>query len=450
MRRELLVSATPFGLRAALIEAGRASELHIESALRPSRAGDIVLGRVGRVVPSQGSAFVELPEREEGWLETSRRLTPGETLLVQVLSDARGRKGPRLSASPALAGARLVYRPSAKDHAVSRRISDEAERARLGRFLSTLSGSDGAFTARSAAATAVESALHAEAELLCAQWRTVTKAAETASAPCRVLEAGGLLGRLLRDHGVDRARIDCDDSATTARLAKLSSTLGISDDVVITSVDDADLLERHDAVGLFEAALRSRVEFAGGRLTIEETEALVAIDIDLFGAAPAEASLRALETAAREIRLRNLAGLIVIDLPRLKGRALAARQRATMEAAFAGDHAQFEFFGQSAAGLFELNRQRRGESVRDAFTAADGLDGARVPRLDALAFDLAHRARRAVRHGRRRLLIRAAPALVALLAPGPLLPRGLDGWLGAAVTLRPEPERRPAAFEIEA
>ena len=450
MTRELLVSATPFGLRAALIEAGRPCELFVESALRPSRVGDIMLGRVGRVAPAQGGAFVELPEREEGWLETSRRLSPGESLLVQVLSDARGRKGPRLSASPALAGARLVFRPSAKDHTVSRRLDNDSERARLGEILAGLSQSNGAFTARSAAAAAPESALRAEAEVLRTQWQALVTEAESSSAPRRAFDAGGLLGRLVRDHGAGGANLVCDDRATSARLDALCVTLGVRDDVHVGSVDEADLLERHDSASLFEAALRPRVEFAGGCLIIEETEALVAIDVDLFGAAPAEASLRALDTAGRAIRLRNLAGLIVIDLPRLKGRGLAARQRASLEAALAGDHAQVEHYGQSAAGLIELNRQRRGESVRDALTERAGPDGARLPRLDALAFDVAYHARRAVRRGRRRLTIRAAPALVSLLAARPHLPSGLDGWLGAAVTLRPEPERAPAAFEIDA
>lgn len=450
MTRELLVSATPFGLRAAAIEAGRPCELHVESTLRPSRVGDVVLGRVGRVAPAQGGAFVELPERVEGWLETSRRLAPGETLLVQVLSDARGRKGPRLGAAPALAGVRLVFRPGAKDHAISRRIDNVAERTRLGEILAGLSQNNGAFTARSAAAAAPDSELRAEAEILRTQWQELLPEAESSGAPRHVFDAGGLLGRLVRDHGAGGAKVICDDPATSARLGDLCGTLGVRDDVHVASVDDADLLERHDAASLFEAALQARVAFAGGCLTIEETEALVAIDVDLFGAAPAEASLRALEEAGRAIRLRNLAGLIVIDLPRLKGRGLAARQRLTIEAAFAGDHAQVEFYGQSAAGLIELNRQRRGESVRDALTERPGADGARAPRLDALAFDLADRARRAVRRGRRRLVIRAAPSLVSLFAPGPHLPNGLDGWLGAAVTLRPEPERAAAAFEIDA
>lgn len=377
MSREILLSATPFGLRAAIIEDGTVVALRIESSLRPSLVGDVFLGRIVRPMPALGGAFVALSGGIEGWLESATRLTSGQTVGAQVLSDARGRKGPRLTLMP------------------------EAPSPPAG-----------------------------------------------VSAPCRVAEAGGLLGRLLTDHG-EGARVFCDDAPTAARLVRLAERLDERARPSIEAVDDADLFERHDSAGAFEAALAPVIALEGGRLTIEETEALVAIDVDLSGRSPQEASLTALDTAARAIIQRNLAGIIAIDLPRFRSRGLAARQRAVLETAFAHDPAHVTLHERSAVGLIELTRQRRGESTTEALTERANPGAARAPRLDALAFDLAYAARRVVRSSRkRRFLVRASPRLIALLERDGA--ERLSAWLGAAIELRPSDISAITGFEIEA
>ena len=417
MSGEILLSATPLGRRAALIEDGAVSAFMIESALRPSRVGDLHLGRVARVAPALGGGFVALGDGAgEGWLESATSLAPGQSVMVQIMSDARGAKGPRLglATSDAADAARDV-------------VSDAADAAR-----DVVSGA--ADAARDAAWPAIEAACRAGGE------------------PRRLWSTGGLLGRLLRDHVGRETRLVIDDKATFEQTRRLAEARVPAFAACLELADgELDLFERHDAQGVFEAARAPLVPFEGGRLVIESTEALTAIDIDVFGASPADLARRAVGVSAVEIRRRNLGGLIVLDPPRFK----AAKARAALiEALRAGldtDRAIHHVHGVSAAGLIELTRQRIGESIEEALSESAGPGAPRTPRLDALGHDLLLGARRAVRAGARRLVIRAAPALLGVIdaAPG-LAGDGLARWLCRGIERRPEPDRAPSRFEIEA
>jgi Rne/Rng family ribonuclease len=452
VRREVLISGTPFGVRTALGLPGAGFALRVESALRPSLVGDLFLGRVRRVIPALRGAFVALEGAREGWLESGERLDPGQALIVQVLSDARGRKQPRLGAAPALAGARLVLRPHgrAPAPALSAGLGEGPERDRLAALARTLDAGGGAFTLRRAAAGASAESLTAEAAFLRAQWLALEAEAGRGEAPRRLHGAGGLLGRLVREETPAGTRFVVDDPATAQALERLAAPLAAFAPLDLEQADDADLFERHDIAAAFQAGLEAERPFAGGRLTIEETEALTALDVDLAVAAALPALRRAVEAAAAAILERNLAGLIVLDLPRPGGRKQDAGLAQAFAAALAADRAAHRVHGFSAAGLLELTRQRIGESLGEALTERAAPGGARLPRADALAFDLAAAARAAVRRGARRLTLRAAPRLAALLEPGPTLPGGLGAWLRAAVRVEAEPGRPLHDFAIEA
>jgi ribonuclease G len=449
---EALLSATPFGLRAALCDDDGVSQLLIESALRPSRAGDVHVGRIVHVMPRLGGGFVELGEGiGEGWLETMRALTPGEAVLVQIASDARGGKAPRLTLTLSLAGRGLVLRPGGRGGAISKHVRDEAARARLAALLDSLDAANRAFVARRDAASMPDEALRSEAERLETSLREIEAAMAGDSTPRRLWSAGGLLGRLLRDHLAGRRPIVDDKQTFDAAVALAAARYPELAPAIAFADDEPDLFERHDAHGALEAALSPTVLFEGGALTIETTEALTAIDIDVANAAPAEVARRAVEAAGRAILKRNLGGLILLDAPRLKG----ARARAGMVDALArsleGDRAAHHVHGVTPAGLIELTRQRIGESVPEAMMERDAPGGAWRPRLDALAFDLAAAARRAVRRGAHRLTIRASPGLLALIEA---LPGGTEGslarWLGRPVDVVAEAARPAERFEIEA
>jgi len=451
MSGEVLLSATPFGLRAAVCDDAGVSQLFVESALRPSRVGDVHLGLIARIVPQLGGAFVALGDGAgEGWLETTRGLEPGEALLVQIASDARGRKGARLSLTISLAGRGLVFLPARKRPVVSRRIQDEAARERLRALLASLDSDRGGIVARRDAALLSDHALEREVARLSTLSRDIEAAQGSAVPPRRLYAAGGLIGRLLRDHLFDRRLIVDDRAAFDAAASMAASRFREVASSLVLAENEPDLFERHDAHGAFDAALSARQPFEGGALAIETTEALTAIDVDVSGASLTEAVRRAMNVAGRAILQRNLGGLIVLDPPRMRSARAREAMVVMLRAALDPDRAQNHVHGVTPAGLIELTRQRLGESVTEALTEVAETDRGRHPRLDALAFDLAAAARRAVRRGARRLAVYAAPALLDLVDDWPGSGKGgFSRWLGRPVEFVPEAAWPTDRFEVE-
>lgn len=452
MSGAILLSATPLGRRAAVLEGARVGAFLLESAWRPSRAGDVHLGRVVRPMAQLSGAFVALGEGvDDGWLETTRRLAPGEAVVVQIASDARGRKGPRLSLAVGLAGRALVLQPARKSSALSRRIQDEAAARRLGALLASLDAASGGFVARRAAGALPDEALRDEAARLVATWRAIEVERATGGAPRRLWSAGALAGRLLRDHLAANGRLLVDDRATLESLRALArERFPALEERIELAEREPDLFERHDVHGALEAARSPLAPFEGGRLVIEATEALTAIDVDVAAGSLAQAARPAMMAVGRAVLQRNLAGLIVLDAPRLRSARAREAMVAALQAALDRDRASHHVHGLTPAGLIELTRQRLGENVEEALSEAAGPGEARTPRLDALGFDLLVAARRAVHAGARRLAVRAAPALFDAIerAPG-LAGDGLARWLGRPLERRPEPARAPGRFEIE-
>ena len=208
------------------------------------------------------------------------------------------------------------------------------------------------------------------------------------------------------------------------------------------------LFERHDCAGRLQAALESEVVLAGGaRLTIEETRALAAIDVDTSQAAGAAATETA-EAAGREIVLRNLSGLIAIDFAGRGGTRRREAQISALKRALAADRIPHRVLGVTAGGVVEVNRQRLGPSLRQALTEpAGGAFGGRRLRLEAIAHEAAGAARREAASGARALTLRAAPALLeALTRPGD---DALARWLGIPVSLVPDPAQPHGRFLLE-
>ncbi len=390
MTREIFLSATPLGRRAAIVDDGKVSAFMIESASRPSRVGDIHRGRVARVVPALSGGFVALGEGvEDGWLETAATLSAGQSVLVQIMSDARGTKGPRLGLVP-------------RDDERTKDVHD------------------------------------GEA------------AGGTAGAARRLWSAGGLLGRLVRAYLAPGVRLVIDDRASFDEALTLAHKHNAQFAACVDLADrEPDLFDRHDIHGVLEAARDPVVEFNGGRLVIESGEALTAIDIDVAGGPLGDVARRAMIVAAREIMRRNLGGLIVLDPPRLKSAKTRSALVETLSTSLEADRAIHRVFGVTATGLLELTRQRIGESVAEALGERVGLGQARPPALEALGHDILVAGRRAVRAGARRVVISASPPLLALVEAAPGLGReGLARWLGRPVECRAEPHRARDNFEV--
>jgi ribonuclease G len=353
MSLELVIEPTPFGIRAGLLENGRLLEVSLLAAdVMPIR-GQIWLGRVRAVDPDLDAAFVDCGLGQDGWLAAhdaplragqgrrtpiGQRVHEGEAVIVQGRRDPQGGKGPRLRAEVALAGPCLIYRPQRP--------------------------ADG-FDERPAATSATEAELGAEAEGLRELWQAIEARAHEASAPARLHAPAGPVEWLLLEHlGADPECILIADPAVLARarawLAEWRPSrldrLELAPDAFASSGAEEQLA----------AALEPVVPLAGGgALTIEPTAALTAIDVDGGGRRPLEVNLEAAAEIARQLRLRQLGGTIVVDFVDLASKRDRARLSSAVRAALAVDPAPMQAFAISALGLVEISRQRVGPSLAE-------------------------------------------------------------------------------------
>ena len=451
---ELLVNASPYGIRAAAVAGGRPAAFYIEWSASPSRIGDVHVARRLGTMKGIDAGIVDIGAGEEAFLPNADAFgAGGAPPVVQIVCDAYEGKRPRVTARPVLAGRFAVFRPGGRGLEVSRRLRDPETRRALAASLDGTDVTGGALTVRAAAA-AQPDALPAAAAMLAERWREIEGAARQDRTARRLWHAGSLLGRLLRDVATpETARIVVDDRAVLERAQALAESE--APDLVSALAcaapappSTAPLFERHDCAGRFAAALDPVTVLPGGaRLTIEETRALSAIDVDTSQAADTAAAETA-DAAGREIILRTLGGLIAVDFA---GRGSARRreiQIAALGRALKSDRTPHRVLGVSAGGVVEVNRQRLGPSLLQAMTEpAGGPFGGRRLRIEAAAHEAADAARREVASGARAPALRAAPALLAALAcPGE---GALERWLGVPLTLVPDPARPHGAFAIE-
>ena len=454
MGDELLITASPYGTQAAAIAGGRPVAFFIEWSARPSRIGDLHVARPLGRMKGIDACIVDIGDGQEAFLQGARALDADDAPpIVQVVCDAYEGKRARVTRRPVLASRFATFWPGGRDFTFSHRLRDPEARRALSAALDGIDASDGALTIRAAAA-ARPGDTAAAAAALAARWREVEAAARRDRTPRRLWHAGGLLGRLLRDVAApgttsiaidDRALFDRTRTMAACEAPDLVSALSFAG---VTPSETAPLFERHDCAGRLAAALEPEVMLRGGaRLTVEETRTLCAIDVDTSQAANAAAAETA-TAAAREIVLRNLAGLIVIDFVGRRSKRRREAQLAALTRALDADRTPHRVLGVTAGGVVEVNRQRFGPSLLQALTEPAGAAfGGRRLRLEAAAHEAADAARRAVASGARALTLRAAPALLeALAAPGD---GALERWLGVPLTLIADPARPRGRFAIE-
>jgi len=416
MSSELFLSRFGGHTWAALREDGHTVELRVEREGDAPAVGRIVRARVTRVLPGLQSAFVDLGLSRDAFLHVADlllpgepppldaearlaraaeedggdedagaspvqapiqdRLRPGRELLVQVAREGFGSKGPRVTCLVSLPGRYLVYLPQMAHGGVSRRIADPEERARL---KTALEGLDGAFIARTAAAGAEVALLHADAERLRSAWETCQRASARAGAPAVVHQDVELFFRLLRDApraGLERIVVEGagDRERAVAYLADVDPQLAAR---VRLHPGPAPLFESHGLDEDVARSLRPRVWLrSGGTVVIEPTEALVAIDVNTgkyVGRGQLEdtvlqTNLEAAEEIARQLRLRDLGGIVVVDFIDMEQAESKRRVLEALEAALAKDRARTKVVGLSELGLVQLTRKRTRQGIAAALT----------------------------------------------------------------------------------
>ena len=400
MAEELLIDVSPFESRVALVKNGAVEEVHLARSAGYSATGNMYLGKVVRVIPGMQAAFVDIGLERPGFLHASDIARPlvatatatatdsakgnrgirdllhdGQELLVQVERDPIGAKGARLSTNLALASKYLVLMPKGDQVGLSQKITDESERVRLFKLLRPLAESaDMGLIARTLSEGSAASSLADDFSHLMHHWARVLKTAEGAKAPCLVFQELPIQTRLVRDLvGSETTSIFVNDAEIFQRLRDyLNQYASDYIDRLRLYTDTQPLFGRHSIEREILAALESRVRLnSGGTLVIEQTEALTSIDVNTAGFLGRQnleetAFITNMEAAAvipRQLRLRNLGGIIVIDFIDMQDAAHQEAVLAKLKEALDRDPAKSQIEGFSFLGLVQLSRKRTRESL---------------------------------------------------------------------------------------
>ena len=375
---------------AAVLSDDRVDELIV--AQGRYQIGDVYLGTVENVLPGIDAAFVNIGESEKnGFIHVSdlgplrlkkgaagitELLEPRQKVLVQVMKEPTGTKGPRLTGNLALPGRYLVLQPSGQGVNISRRIGAEGERNRL-RALGVLVKPPGAgLLVRTEAEGVSEDLLIDDLESLFRQWEAIQKAAETASPPVLLNRDEDFIHRILRDHtGPDLARVVLDDAAAVDRVTSFLGQEGANVSVEAHTESD-ELLEHFKVNAAIRDALKPRVDLpSGGYVIIEPTEALTVIDVN-SGSFTRSANARetvlwtnceAAVEIGRQLKLRNIGGVIVVDFIDMDSRRDQLQLLEHFMTAMRDDTARPQIAQLTELGLVEMTRKRQGQNIYELF-----------------------------------------------------------------------------------
>jgi ribonuclease G len=395
MSIEILVNVTPRESRAAVVEQGVVQELYIERANRRGLAGNIYKGRATRVLPGMQAAFVDIGLERAAFLHVSDIVPPpglegeieaaapedvralvneGDQILVQVLKDPIGTKGARLSTYVTLPSRFLVYMPQGRGVGVSSRIGDEAERARLREAVQEWSAGRGGWIVRTATEGVGIEALRADMMFLQRLWDVIRERGAHAAAGELVHEDLALPMRVMRDllgENVEQVRVDAPPAhaAMIAFTRTFMPTLAGRIELFEGQRPIFDLYGVEDEI---ERALLRKVPLkSGGYLMFDQTEALTTIDVNtgaFVGHRNLEdtsyrTNLEAAVAIARQLRLRNLGGIIIVDFIDMEDPEHRRAVLQALEQALASDRTRTHLSAVSALGLVEMTRKRTRESL---------------------------------------------------------------------------------------
>ncbi len=364
----------------ALVTAGRLVELQIVRRDRPSRVEGVFLGRLERVMPELDAAFVDIGIGRSAFLRAEDRAgiddwpPPGAPLLVQVRNDGEGEKGPRVSMNIAVTGRYLVYHPVGSGIGFSRRIEGESERERLRGHVEGLL--EGGIVLRTAARGVGPDVLRGDSAQIMERWEQLRAQALAAQPPAdlsaRIPGERDPIARALRDHGAALEEVILDDRGMARTLQDELDRLG--EKIRVRWHNGAmPAFDIDDVEGQIDTALAPRIVLESGvEVLFEPGETLTAIDVDSGSAGgrqgraprrPVEVNLEAAPAIAQQLRLRNLAGAVVIDFVTMRSTYDRDKVQAALADALADDPVPTQLYGFTRLGHFELTRARRGATL---------------------------------------------------------------------------------------
>jgi ribonuclease G len=492
MDEELLINVNGFETRVALLQNHSLAEIHLQRSGRYSLTGNVYKGRVARILPGMQAAFVDVGLERPGFLHVRGIQLPqfdadgaevappdirtlihdGQELLVQVAKDPISGKGARLTTHLALASRYLVLMPFSNHLGVSQRIEDEEERERLRALAEELRMMHGmdqrGFILRTAAEGVHAEALGADVCVLKRIWDWVEARIADQSAPGLVYEELPIDTRILRDLASAELRaVRIDDAETHQRVKHFVDQFLTEFSHLIVHYDEpVPMFERFGVDDELQRALDKRVPLrSGGHLVIEQTEAMTTIDVNTGGYVGARnledtvfrTNLEAAMVIPRQLRLRNLGGIIVIDFIDMADEEHRRTVMRALEKACEADSARIRLADFSHLGLVEISRKRTRESlaqqVCEPCPTCQG--SALVKTAETVCFEVFrvilrdYRQRCQLLGGRSEYLIRASERVVdRLLVEEAENVATLARQVQAAIRFEVEPSYGPDQFDL--
>ncbi|OGA34068.1 MAG: ribonuclease G [Betaproteobacteria bacterium RIFCSPLOWO2_12_FULL_64_23] len=489
MSEDILINVTPQETRVAVMHSGVAQELHIERSASRGLVGNIYMGKVARVLPGMQSAFVEIgleraaflhvadiwEERQNGHgsLEPGRStqkpiekiLAEGQPLLVQVVKDPIGTKGARLSTQISIAGRMLVHLPQDAHIGISQRIEDENGRALLLDRVKQILPADekGGFIIRTMAETATDAELLNDLQYLRKLWQDLREKSLCASAPSLLYQDLSLAQRVLRDfvsESTDRILIDSREN-----FLKLQAFARDYMQIVLARLDhytgERPLFDLYGVEEEIEKALARRVDLkSGGYLIIDQTEAMTTIDVNTGGFVGVrnfddtifKTNLEAAQVIARQLRLRNLGGIIIVDFIDMETGEHRNAVLAEFNKALARDRTRMSLSGFTQLGLVEMTRKRTRESLAHVLCEACPTCGGRgeVKAARTVCYDILREILRESRQfSAREFRILAAQVVIDLFLEDESQSLAmLEDFIGKPVSIQAESSYSQEQFDI--
>ena len=371
-------------LRAAFVQDGRLQDLQIDAGNEGPCQGALYWGKVARIVGGMEAAFVVLGDGPQGFLglnearyaakisgvnakRIGQLLRGGDTVLVQVKAAAHADKGPSLTTDITLPGRFVVLAPYGRGVTLSKRLNDADARRRISETLSSVAPLAG-WIGRAAAAQVPGAVLEAETAALWRRWQHIMAEQKSLPAPAKIADGPPAWERLLVDLGSRPvSAILTDDPVLHGELAAwthaaapdLAAGLQLTNAAGLSALCDVD-------AALLDLSSRRVPLGNGGSLVIDRTEALTVIDVNGGESGnPLAVNLAAVPEIARQLRLRNIGGIIVVDFVSMRGGLEGEQVLGALSQAVSNDGAATHVYGMSKLGLVELTRARRGAALAD-------------------------------------------------------------------------------------
>lgn len=391
MSEEILINVTPPETRVALIENGVVQEILIERTASRGLVGNIYKGKVCRVLPGMQAAFVDIGLARAAFLHATdmgardpehpvnitELVQEGSHIIVQVVKDPLGTKGARLTTNISIPSHYMVFMPSLSTIGISQKIEDEQERNRLKEILRQFAEEgdlDGGFIARTAAEGIEEEALRNDMHFLRRVWKSIEERSGNAGSRELVHEDLPLAMRALRDlAGPEMEKIRVDSKSTWEKAVNFAEKYNTEIASILEYYPgERPIFDLYNVEDEIQKALARKVNLkSGGHLIVDQTEAMTTIDVNtgaFVGHRNLEetifkTNLEAAQAICRQLRLRNLGGIIIIDFIDMTEAEHRRQVLRALERSLAADHAKTHISEVSSLGLVEMTRKRTRESL---------------------------------------------------------------------------------------